>query len=157
MTEIERLLESLKGIAGEWRGSNSQGRPGADQIRRFNDGLARLYELGWDYALGYKHELPDDVLPERYVQRRAQILDELELELGRLATRYRSSQEGTEEERQVILRYQEVMEELFRIGHWSGEPDLDAQLPERHMPKVYKDYWEKALADYAASKKKGPA
>jgi hypothetical protein len=146
MTEVEELLESIKKVVEEWRGGNAQENPSANQARQFNAALARLYQLGWDHALGWKQELPDELLPERYIQRRTQILDELERELGRLAVQYRSSQEGSESESQSISRYQEVMEELFHIGHWSGEPDADAQLPERHMPQVYKDYWARALA-----------
>ena len=156
MTEIESLLVTAHAIGGEWRRMTAQSSPSGEQIKRFNDALVQLYKAGWDNALGWEHELPDDYLPKRYLERRAQILDELERELGRLAVRYRSSQEGSDQERQIISRYREIMEEMFRIGHWSCEPDLDAQLPERHMPQIYKDYWEKALLEYAASKKKGP-
>jgi hypothetical protein len=153
MSEIDKLLEAVQAIVGEWRRTGGQGTPSANQIRQFKDLIEQLYGMGWDNALGWEHELPEENLPEHYLQRRTRILDELERELGRLAVRYRSSQEGSSEEHQIISRYREVMEELFRIGHWSGEPDLDAQLPERHMPQVYKDYWARALAEYAAAKK----
>jgi hypothetical protein len=155
MAEIEELLATAHAVVEDWKRTQDEKGYSAVQARPFADVLAKLHEQGWDNALGWEHEPPDDYLPARYLQRRARILEELELELGVLAVRYRGSEEGSQEELQAVSRYKEIMEELFRIGHWSGEPDLDAQLPERHMPQVYKDYWEKRLAAYAASKSKG--
>lgn len=67
MTEIDGLLESIKKVVEEWRAINGQGNPSADQVQRFNAALARPYQLGWDNALGWKQELPDEFLPDRYI------------------------------------------------------------------------------------------
>jgi hypothetical protein len=154
MTELDSLLASTQAIAEGWRRVNPQGKPGHEQVRKFNEQLEQLYQRGWDYVLGWRGELPDEFLPKRYLQRRAQVIHGLELELGEIAERYRKGTARSEAQQRAITEYQQAVEELFRIGHWEGSIDPDAQLPEDHMPEVYKDYWKKVMADFYASQKK---
>jgi hypothetical protein len=82
-------------------------------------------------------------LPERYLRRRAERLDQLESSLGDEAMRFRASADGSPQEAAAIARYHAAITEMFRIGHWSGEPDVDSQLPDELMPSVYKSFWAK--------------
>lgn len=140
------LLQSVARLAQETR-AQPPSSPAARQTitDQFHSLLDDLYQIGWDYALGWQNEPPDEYLPERYRRRRAEILDQLETELAILAGEFRGSQDGSPQEADIVQRYGRVMEELFRIGHWSGEPDWDSQLPDALMPQVYKDYWHKRL------------
>jgi hypothetical protein len=107
--------------------------------------LRALYDTGWDYALGQEREIPDEYLPPHYIARRTAIIDALETDLAELSTRYRGTSDGSPEEARVLAEYARTMEELFRIGHWSGEPDVESQLPHELMPRVYHDYWRARL------------
>ncbi|WNG49768.1 hypothetical protein F0U60_40875 [Archangium minus] len=153
MTEIDRLLESARAIVEAWKRTNPQGKPGQEQIRRFNELLEQLHQSGWDYVLGCENELPDENLPARYLRRREQVLDELQDELASIASRYRGSQEGSEAEQKAISDYQQVVEELFRIGHWSEVIEPDSELPDKHMPQIYKDARRKRIEEYRATHK----
>ena len=145
-TELE-LVRRLNALAAQWRASGgSVSGPARDTlVQQFRDTLDALYATGWNSALGWENELPDQFLPERYLRRRRQVLDVLEDALGHHAITFRASEPGSKEEREAIARYHETMEELFRIGHWSGEPDAESQLPRNLMPRVYRDYWERQL------------
>jgi hypothetical protein len=107
--------------------------------------LAMLHDTGWDGALGWRLELPDDRLPARYIHKRTRLIRGLENELARSAMNWRKSEKGSPEERACLEEYTEVMVELFRIGHWSGSPDPESLLPDGMMPNVYKDYWRTIL------------
>lgn len=140
--EIDDILEQLSTLAAQWRSrgsapARSEQMPLAEQ---FLAGLDRLYALGWDYALGWRSELPDEYLPARYLERRAAVLEALEDELAYLAMAYRGS-ETDQSESAILADYERVMNELFHIGHWSGEPDAESQLPRQMMPQVYREYW----------------
>jgi hypothetical protein len=156
MNEIEKLLVVAGDIANEWRRTNPGGKPSKEQIQRFGELLERLHQQGWDYVLGEANELPDDCLPESYRQRRAQIIEDLEIELAEIASTFRRSPPGSEGRQQAATAYREILEELFRIGTWGGEPQVDAQLPDEDMPAIYKEYWKKQKAKYAAAKRTPP-
>jgi hypothetical protein len=136
MPTEQELIQSLGDIARSWRQKKSH-----DLEAQYTKYLNELYKMGWDYALGEDGELLDEQMPARYLQRRDEIIDSLESELGRLAMKFRGAQDGSEEEAETIRHYHRTMEELFRIGHWHGEPEWDAQLPDQLMPQVYHDFW----------------
>jgi hypothetical protein len=98
--------------------------------------LERFMASGWAGALGTAHELPDSEMPDAYLASRARILDLLENELGRLAIEYRSALTPAQITAAVDA-YRIVFEEMNRIGHWSGVPDADSQLPLEHMPALF--------------------
>lgn len=141
MSEGDRILENLQRIAAEWRSTDPASPKRKDVAERFQQALAELYTTGWDGALGWENELPDESMPKRYLARRMALIDDLENRLGRFSMAWRRSPKGSDEKRQQYEAYTSSMEELFRIGHWSGEPDAESQLPYDLMPQVYKDYW----------------
>ncbi len=99
--------------------------------------LLRFIAAGWAGAAGEEHELPDALMPSDYLARRAQILDQLENELGRLAIEYRSAITPLQINA-AVAKYQAVFDEMCRIGHWHGVPDPDSQLPLDDMPALFK-------------------
>jgi hypothetical protein len=153
MTETDKVMQSVRAIVETWKRANPQGKPGQEEIRRFNELLEQLYQSGWDYALGWENELPDENLPARYLRRREQVLDELQDELASIASRYRGSQEGSEAEQKAISDYHQVVEELFRLGHWPEVIDSESELPDKHMPQVYKDARRRRIEEYRATHK----
>lgn len=120
--------------------------------------LDRLYENEWDYVLGAENELPAPHLPERYLKRRAAVIDSLEDRLGELAAQFRRSATGSEAQARAIEHYHQVMEELFWVGDWGGEPAaVESLLPDELLPKVYRDHWARTLREYKeALKRKQP-
>ncbi|MBU8897671.1 hypothetical protein KRR26_18805 [Corallococcus sp. M34] len=153
MTETEKLTKSIQTIIEAWKRTNPTGKPEKEQVQRFNDLLEQLYKEGWDYTLGHENELPDEYLPARYLQRRANVQDDLQDELANIASRFRSCQEGSDAEQQAISDYHQVMAELFRIGHWPEVVEPDSELPHEHMPQIYKDAQRKRIEEYRASQK----
>ena len=146
MRTEQSILGEIRQLAQQWRGATrGLTAPNPELQRQFEGLLNELYEVGWDYALGWLNELPDEYLPQRYIHRRSQILDQLESELGMLAIQFRSSETRSPAQRQAIERYQRVMDEMFRIGHWHGEPDVEAQLPDELMPSSYHEFWRRLL------------
>jgi len=145
MADEQELLGRLGSIAKGWRAKEPPGREQGEIASAFQEALALLYETGWDYALGWENELQDPYLPERYLRRRAEILNMLEDELAYMAMDYRGNSEGSEEEAKIIDRYRRTIEEMYRIGHWSGDPDAESHLPYELMPEVYKEYWREQL------------
>ena len=145
MADEQELLGRLGSIAREWRGQGPSGGEQGEIASAFQNTLALLYETGWDYALGWENELPDEYLPERYLSKRAEIIHMLENELAYRAMDYRGSSDGSEEQATILDRYRRTMEEMYRIGHWSGEPDAESFLPYELMPEVYKEYWRQRL------------
>jgi hypothetical protein len=142
------LLTRLGHLAQQWwedanRSTETTGRKLVGEYLRTLD---ELYVSGWDNVLGWQHELPDSYLPARYLEKRRQVIDVLESMLATLAMRYRRSPDGSEEETEILADYRSAMEELFRIGHWSGELDAESMLPNDLMPPVYKEYWERRLS-----------
>lgn len=132
-------LNELARQAAAYRDAVQRGDRAAQKsvAEAFRADLVALESLGWQHALGESAELPDDELPDDYLRRREIILDSLENELGRLAMDYRSALTPAAADI-AIRRYEEVMLEMFRIGHWSGVPDPDSQLPLEDMPEEYR-------------------
>jgi hypothetical protein len=140
-----RLLDEIRQVADRWRATDPASAQQAGLVEQFQSLLSDLYGGGWDDVLGWQSELPDEFLPQRYVDRRAERIDGLEIELARSAEGWRRSKDNLTERDLYYEAYATAMEELFRIGHWSGEPDAESQLPYDLMPQVYKEFWrEKA-------------
>ncbi|EMJ98156.1 hypothetical protein [Leptospira alstonii] len=75
-----------------------------------------------------------------------QRIDQLEDKLGDLAMEYRASDLGSEEE--IISDYHKVLNILFQknlIHFWPQRPDSDSLLPDEHMPKFYRDHWDRRI------------
>jgi len=71
-------------------------------------------------------------------------IDALEDHLGQLAFQFRGAKRDEKKRRKIVKKYEVAMKKLFKIG-WSGEPDVESQLPDEYMPQVYKDFWTERL------------
>ncbi len=138
--EGSAILAEIRAVVDAWKASAPDGR--SEAVRQFEALLARLYESGWDDALGWQRELPDEFLPARYLTRRAQRIDELEIDLARFSAGWRRSREHPSERAAYYEAYRDTIDELFRVGHWAGEPDAESQLPYELMPESYKQFWQ---------------
>jgi hypothetical protein len=141
-TDAERLVDDAKRISRTWQAATLPAQDRADAVREFGRLLAALHQVGWNGLLGWRDELPDEYLPEWYLARRAERLDTLERDLGRFAEGWGRSKDHPSQREMFYEAYVNTLEELFRIGHWSGEPAAESQLPDELMPKVYREFWE---------------
>ena len=133
---VNNLISELQAIAAAWPTTADK----TAAARGVRERLERLYELGWDDALGEQHEIPDEQLPPRYLARRAAILEALQNRLSELARKYRRSPAGSAERQDVVAEYHRQLAERCRIGHLQHlEPD--EELPDADMPRFYAEYW----------------
>jgi len=133
------MLAEIAPLAQQYKAADVAQDPGRrDSVRAaYLAALLRFLASGWVGAVGEEHELPDTVMPPDYLAARAQILDRLENELGRLAIEYRSAL-TPQLMAAAVAAYHAVFDEMSRIGHWSGVPDPDSQLPLDDMPPLFK-------------------
>lgn len=130
------LFEQLARLVSQYSAATSAAD--AERVTQaYHEILRRLQDAGFHYALGEALELPDDRLPADYVRRRTRILNALKSKLGDAARSYRNAKN---EEGQVlaISEYHALMDEMYRIGHWSFVPDEGSELPYDLMPESYK-------------------
>ena len=71
-------------------------------------------------------------------------IDRLELQLADLAAEFRASRGQVSKQSQIAAAYAKVMDSLFAIADWNGQPDVDALLPDEFMPASYQRFWEQA-------------
>ena len=133
------LINKLKEISKNWNIEKDESSKNALQSD-FSEKLQILEDLNWDELLGEKNELPDVFLSKTYIKRREARIELLEDELASLSKKYRQCTKE-EEKIRVVEEYANVLEEMFFIGHWSKEPDVESQLPDKDMPQFYHDYW----------------
>jgi hypothetical protein len=140
LTPVQKdIIERLTDFHGKWCDSILQPRSVYEsEYLRYLD---MLYETGWDGSLGCRIELFDDKLPERYVHKRTRLIKQLEKELADAAAEWRKVGHESDDKRTCLEKYKDIMEELFRIGHWSCWPGSVSLLPGGSMPEVYKNYW----------------
>ncbi|EKR15790.1 hypothetical protein [Leptospira interrogans] len=77
-----------------------------------------------------------------------QRIDRLEDQLGSLAMKYRTCDLGSEEEKKIISEYHKILNILFQrnlIHFWSQRPDHDSCLPDKLMPKFYRDHRDRQI------------
>lgn len=139
--DVSAAVEKLGRLAEDLRTTE----PG-DQRDKLSDEYQRqldqLLDSGWPGALGAEREIPDDSLPLRYLQQRAKVIEDLEIQLGNWATKYRMAPKGSEADAEAIQGYHRVFAELLRV---TGRPiglDPDSELPDEDMPRAYVDYWK---------------
>ena len=68
-------------------------------------------------------------------------VSEDEMQLGRLAMKYRRLYPDKESRKAVIAEYAEVVDRLIRSGTWNEVPSPEDQLASDDMPKAFFDYW----------------
>jgi hypothetical protein len=64
-------------------------------------------------------------------------LDALETRLGRLATRWRGTQDSQEAET-IVQQYQSILLWMIELGY-QDSLDADAELPDEYLPTAYLD------------------
>lgn len=67
--------------------------------------------------------------------------DYLQMRLSKFAAQYRSSDEGSDLEKQVLAEYYKTFQQLVELNGNIVALDPDAELPDHLMPKVYIDFW----------------
>jgi len=140
--DVQRVLSDIQRMAATWRSGALSPGDRDSLVNEYVSRLTDLREAGWKELLGWRHELPDTLLPEWYLTRRADRIDTLERHLAQFAEGWGRSRDIPSQRASYYEAYVSTMEDLFRIGHWSGEPDAESHLPYDLMPKVYRDFWE---------------
>jgi hypothetical protein len=64
-----------------------------------------------------------------------QLLDTLETKLGRLAARWRGT-EDSEEAQSIVHQYQAILRCMIELGYHDSL-DADAELPDEYLPSEY--------------------
>ncbi|WP_299220238.1 hypothetical protein [uncultured Aquimarina sp.] len=105
-----------------------------EYLRQLND----LIRSGWSYALGKENEIDETLLPKSYLTLRHQVIENLQIQLGYCAERYRAS---ASDDKETIIEYHKVFQELIRITGTIIGLDPDSELPDKDMPKDYVDFW----------------
>lgn len=151
--EQQRRFNELADIAARYRAVHGpQAQDEQSRLaREYAERLAQLHGTGWAGSLGEGNELPDALMPGDYLERRARTLRDLEHRLGELAAHYRDSRTDAQETR-AIEDYRATLEEMYRIGHWSGMPDPDSELPDRLMPPAYHAHRQRLIAEFQAQR-----
>lgn len=139
--DVDAAIKQLGQLAQRFR-TAAVGSPRDSLAGQYQTDLDRLLDSGWPGALGADNEIPDDLLPARYLAQRAKVIEDLEIQLGNCATRYRSAPKGSAQNTDAIQEYHRVFAELLRITGKVIGLDPDAELLDEDMPKAYVDYWK---------------
>jgi hypothetical protein len=62
--ELRRLEKLVGYLAAKWRHNWDE-----EVVKEYHATIHRLYELGWDGVLDVESELPDELMPQEYLQR----------------------------------------------------------------------------------------
>lgn len=135
------FLQEKKSIIDIARQINKTVSPDAQLVNIYIQQLDELLKKGWDYAFYREDEINEPFLPDRYVQQRNQVIEDLQIKLGRCATKYRSAIPNSPSDKQALTDYYETFDELVRINGGIIGLDPDSELPDRLMPKAYVDFW----------------
>ncbi|MBL9038162.1 MAG: hypothetical protein JNG84_06580 [Archangium sp.] len=143
-----KTREALKALAVAHRaaGGGVTTEPEREMVDQWRKLLLKLVIAGWKGGLGKDAELPDPLMPPPYIEQRTKLLDLLYKDLLRLTVAYRGGDRAYE--KAVCDEYARVYDEMERIGHWSGEPGFDAELPEDLMPASYRKVREQLFAAF---------
>lgn len=133
--------QEIKSITDIARQINKTGVSDAHLVNVYTQQLNELLKKGWHYAFYREDEIDESLLPDRYVQQRNQVIEDLQIKLGRYATKYRSAIPNSPSDKQALADYYETFEELVRINGSIIGLDPDSELPDRLMPKAYVDFW----------------
>lgn len=81
-------------------------------------------------------------MPAKDPSASAAMIDSLEQQLFDLAVEFRSESRS---QQTIIDEYAHAMDQLLMFPEWSGEPEIQSQLPRRFMPDSYIRYWDKRI------------
>lgn len=138
--DADQSVEKLSRLAQQFRGA-AAGGPRDKLTGQYRTELNQLLAAGWPGALGAANELPDNLLPPRYLEQRAQVIERLEISLADWASKYRANPKGSRENADAIKAYHQVFAELLRVVGKVIALDADAELLDADMPKAYVDHW----------------
>jgi hypothetical protein len=71
----------------------------------------------------------------------AQLLDALETRLGRLAAKWRGTDDA-QEELALVRQYQAILRCMIEMGYRESLENADAELPDRLLPQEYFDLFK---------------
>lgn len=138
--DVDAAIKQLGQLARSIRTAGA-GSPRDTLEGQYRAELDRLLDSGWPEALGADNEIPDDMLPSRYLEQRTRVIDGLEIQLGDCATKYRSAPKGSAKNDEAIREYHRAFDELLRITGKVIGLDPDSELLDEDMPKAYVDHW----------------
>ncbi len=115
--------------------------PDAGSVNEYLKKLELLLNRGWKYALYREDEIDENLLPRKYIQQRNQVIENLQIKLGRCAAKYRAAIPNSPSDKQALAEYYETFDELVRVNGGILGLDPDSELPDRLMPKAYVDFW----------------
>ena len=116
-------------------------KPDAGSVNEYLKKLELLLNNGWKHALYRVDEIDENLLPVKYIQQRNQVIENLQIKLGRCAAKYRAAIPNSHSDKQALAEYYETFDELVRINGGILGLDPDSELPDRLMPKEYVDFW----------------
>jgi hypothetical protein len=67
--ELRRLEENLCRLASEWRNGPRDLEWRSRVWREYQLTMDQVYSMGWDGSLDVECELPDEFMPDKYLQR----------------------------------------------------------------------------------------
>lgn len=70
-----------------------------------------------------------------------QLIEDLQIKLGRCAGRYRASLPDSDQEKAALADYYKTFNELVLVNGGIIGLDPDSELPDSLMPKEYVDFW----------------
>ncbi len=133
--EIDEIVKIAKQI--------NTGAYDGNLVDEYLNKLDSLLRKGWDYAFYRENEINESMLPDRYLKQRNQIIENLQIKLGRCAVKYRSAIPNSPSDKRAIAEYYETFDELIRVNGGIIGLDPDSELPDELMPKEYVDFWLK--------------
>jgi len=66
--ETDHILRTLAHLAARWRGISEESLLNQKVISHYNELLRFLINTGWDEGLALEEELPDELMPEEYIE-----------------------------------------------------------------------------------------
>lgn len=70
-----------------------------------------------------------------------ELIEKLQIQLGRCAGRYRASPPDSDQERAALDDYYETFNEMVRVNGSIIGLDPDSELPDNLMPEDYVNFW----------------
>ncbi len=134
------MVHELNVLAQKIKEAGNQ--PATVLIEEYISKLKKLMNNDWSYALGKDIEIEESLLPKQYRDQREKVLVNWEAQLGHCAYRYRSSKEGSQENKDAIALYHKTFAEMLRIQGKVFVIPPDTSLLDKDMPKAYQDFWK---------------
>ncbi|MCP4135082.1 MAG: hypothetical protein GY754_29170 [bacterium] len=133
------MINQLKTLADQWYQNAGEGKDNTKTVKNYCQKLSKLYETGWNYSLYLVNEIPQEYLPEFYLERTKEIVAGCFDKLGYLLDQYLDNKDTPAKRDPIIEEYHKILEEMFKIGHDEDDLfiDMDTCLKDEYMPDFY--------------------